>query len=275
MAKNEVFELVQERGWRRGMGNLLRGELSEWFSSRKWWGQTLVWVMLINLILLIVGLQGGGKRPEIALPNDPFSGISPMVILYSIFGGMAVAIGVAIVMQGAVVSEKASGTAAWILSKPVSRIAFILAKAIGNALGMLFAAVLVPGLLAYLEISLLSDTGWLPPLGFLGAVSMQAVQMLFWLAFTLMLGTFFDSWGPVIGIPLGIVLGQQYLINAAPVLGKVLPYGLSLPIGAQMPAAISLMQGQPPASWTNVVVALAASVAFVAIAVWRFRREEL
>ena len=35
-AGNEVFDMVAERGWRRGLGNLLQGELSSWFKSSRW-----------------------------------------------------------------------------------------------------------------------------------------------------------------------------------------------------------------------------------------------
>ena len=48
----------------------------------------------------------------------------PVLFMYGIFGGMFVAFGVMIIMQRVLVGEKRSGTAAWVLSKPVTRTGF-------------------------------------------------------------------------------------------------------------------------------------------------------
>ena len=63
--------------------------------------------------------------------------------------GIALPIGAIIMGQEEVLDEKRSGTAAWILSKPVSRVAFILAKVTANAIGILIIMVLLEGALAY------------------------------------------------------------------------------------------------------------------------------
>jgi len=55
--------------------------------------------------------------------------------------GIATAIGVAVLAQDALIAEKHSGTAAWVLSKPVSLSAFILSKVIANAAGILISTV--------------------------------------------------------------------------------------------------------------------------------------
>ncbi len=68
---------------------------------------------------------------------------------YAIFAGLFPAVGVVIIMQGVVVGEKKSGTAAWVLSKPVTRPAFILSKVIANSLGVLVTMVVLPGIVAY------------------------------------------------------------------------------------------------------------------------------
>ncbi|MEJ2759396.1 MAG: hypothetical protein P8046_13025, partial [Anaerolineales bacterium] len=55
---NSQFQLVDERGWQRGMGNLLRGELSSWFETKRWLKQIVLWFFIVNLILFFttVGL---------------------------------------------------------------------------------------------------------------------------------------------------------------------------------------------------------------------------
>ena len=222
MSTNEIFQHVDERGWRRGLDNLLRGEFSVWFRSRKWWIHSLIWLLSINLILFFTTLD-----PEAGAPAT--GGIPDTIELYGIFGGMFVMMGVLVILQGAIVGEKKSGTAAWILSKPVSRTAFVIAKAAGNSLGVLVTAVLVPGVVAYLEFGLMTDLGWLSPLNFLRGVVALALHALFWITFTIMLGSFFDSWGPVIGIPLALAFGQQTHCWPDPALTLCIALGLSRP----------------------------------------------
>jgi ABC-2 type transport system permease protein len=211
-----------------------------------------------------------GANPEDAPPT------LEMVFIYTIFGGMATGVGVIIAMQGAVVGEKQSGTAAWVLSKPVSRPAFILSKAIGNSAGLLFTAVFVPGVIAYLEFWFLYFHEPLPVLDFLAGMSILGLHTLFWLSLTLMLGTFFNAWGPVIGIPMALLFGQQFLAGMAPQMVYVLPWAMVSPIeGVGGPVAAELIQGLTPFSWLPVIFTALMTVVFLIVAVWRFRREEL
>jgi ABC-type transport system involved in multi-copper enzyme maturation permease subunit len=57
-------------------------------------------------------------------------------------------------MQDAVVGEKKDGTAAWVLSKPLTRPAFILSKIIANSVGILLTLVVVPCMVAYTILSI-------------------------------------------------------------------------------------------------------------------------
>ncbi len=43
MAANNVFEGVTESGWRARFGNLLRKESRDWWGTRRWWSQALIW----------------------------------------------------------------------------------------------------------------------------------------------------------------------------------------------------------------------------------------
>lgn len=95
MAGNETFELVSERGWRRGLGNMLRNELGHWWATRMWWVQSLIWVVMIGFLLGAI-LFSSPTTP----PGDE------VAILFSIFAGLFPAVGVVIIMQSAVVGEK-------------------------------------------------------------------------------------------------------------------------------------------------------------------------
>lgn len=264
---NQALQLVDERGWRRGLNNLLRGEFSSWFRSRKWWAHILMWVLAINLILFFT-IMGAEDDPEAAAEEEDAVG------LYGIFGGMFVMVGVIIVMQGAIYGEKASGTAAWILSKPVSRTAFVVSKLVGNGVGLMVTAVLVPGLIAYVELYAALES-WPVLLGFLAGVATLGLNMLFWLTLTLMLGTFFDSLGPIIGIPLTFAFSQQIIGGLLPFVIYIFPYALSAPAGDDYPSLLSsFINGETPFSYLPLLATACFSVVFTAVAIVRFEREE-
>lgn len=271
MSGNEALIPVEGSGWQRGMANLLRGEFSSWFGRRRWLTNSLIWIALVDIILFMVLIQARFD-PEF----DAASADLDLVVLYTIFGGLFVAVGVVIAMQGEIVGEKNSGTAAWVLSKPVSRPAFVLSKALGNALGLLFTAVLVPGVIAYLLYSLVYFGEFLPVGGFLGAITILGLHALFWMTLTLMLGTFFSSWGPVIAIPMALLFGQQFIVGMIPLALYVLPWTMVSPVG-EMSNSISaaLILGEAPPTWLPVISAAVLSVVFLVVAVWRFQREEL
>jgi hypothetical protein len=94
----------------------------------------------------------------------------------------------------------------------------------------LVTAVLVPGVVAYVQLGLMTNLGWVSPLNFLAGVFALALHTLFWITFTIMLGSYFDSWGPVIGIPLALAFGQQLIIGLLPSLMYVFPWALAAPV---------------------------------------------
>jgi ABC-2 type transport system permease protein len=147
MSGNSAFELINQDGWQAGLKNMLRAEMNRWWKTRTWWIQCLIWIGAVDLILFMV-VFASGSGTQLAMPP------AELVSLYGVFGGMFTAIGIVIKMQGAIVGEKAEGTAAWVLSKPISRAAFVLSKLMGNAFGIAVTAMLVPGIVAYLVISI-------------------------------------------------------------------------------------------------------------------------
>ena len=131
--RSSQLQLVQEKGWRRGLNNLLRGEYSAWFKSSKWWKHLLLWFSIINvmMIFMIIASAEAVKEGE----DGP-----PVLFMYGLFGGMFVAFGVMIIMQRVLVGEKRSGTAAWVLSKPVTRTAFVVSRLVVNSIAILFTS---------------------------------------------------------------------------------------------------------------------------------------
>jgi ABC-2 type transport system permease protein len=197
-----------------------------------------------------------------------------VAVIYAVFAGLFPAVGVVIIMQGAVVGEKKDGTAAWVLSKPVTRPAFMLSKLIANSLGVLATMVILPGILAYTLQAVAARNPWHLP-GFLAALGVILLSNFFFLSLTLMLGTFFGSRGPVIGIALGLLFMQQYLVGWLPFLRYVLPWNLVIPIGEPVDAVVpSLLLGTHNYSSIPILVVALESLLFILIGLWRFSREE-
>lgn len=260
---NSVFQLKEGVGWRRGLDTLLLAELGRWFGTKKWWIQILIWAAVINGILALV-----------VISEEP-GGASELVMLLNIFLGVFAPFGVLILMQGAIVGEKQSGTAAWILSRPISRSAFVLAKLVANTAGIIITIVLAQGLIAY-GLIFASSGRFLPLLGFLAGLGVQLVHLLFYITLCLALGAAFNRRGPVIAIPLVFVFVQELLIGILPALANVLPLTLSVPLdsGGYPSIATALMTGSQPMTYLPLATTLAASALTVVIALWIVERLE-
>jgi ABC-2 type transport system permease protein len=262
MSGNSDFILVNEGGWRRGFNNLLDNEFARWWKTRMWWIQSLIWVGMIGFML---GTMLFGA-PDFNLKDG--------LMIYAVFAGIFPAVAVVIIMQGVLVGEKKDGTAAWVMSKPVTRPAFILSKMVANSLGMLVTMVLLPGVAAYVLFFVRIKAG-LDPLSFLAAMGVIFLTLLFYLTLTLMLGSFFNNRGPVIGISLAFMFLQQYLVGLLPVLRYVLPWTLVVPLNNEAEAVVpAILSGQPIYSFIPIVAVAVECVLFVLISLWRFKHEE-
>ena len=272
MAGNAAFEIIEDYSWRAGLNNLLRADFGKWWKTRTWWTQSIIWIGTIDLLLFTIIFA---ERSE---GGDPIT--DELFLLYGIFGGMFVLIGVIIMMQSAIVGEKGAGTAAWVLSKPVSRAAFILSKLISNAVGIAATAIIIPGIIAYFAFTRVAGLD-ITITNFIAGQGILILSALFWLVFTLMLGTLFSSRGPVIGIPMGLVFGQQFItglvLKYVPWLYKFLPYQLVLPANGDFQGSVvsQVISGGELASWAPVYSAAILIVVFLAIGIWRFSQEEL
>ena len=263
MSGNSDFQLVSERSWQRGLGNLIDNESGRWWKTRRWWVQSLIWGGMIGFMLGTILFGTADFKLEDG------------VMIYAIFAGMFPAVAVVIIMQGVLVGEKRDGTAAWVLSKPASRPAFILSKLVSNSLGVLATMVVLPGLVAYVLFFIRLKSA-LDPLAFLAALGILFLNQLFYLTLTLMLGAIFNSRGAVIGIALAFLFLQQYLVGLLPALRYILPWTLVVPLNNQTEAVVpALLSSQPIYSFLPILAVAAECIVFVGISLWRFNREEL
>jgi ABC-2 type transport system permease protein len=239
------FDLVTETGWRMGLSNLLNKELRVWFGSSVWWQQALLWSAILGMFSTI-GLQ------------NP-AGFAIFYMMSIIFPSIATII----ISQEKIIEEKKMGSAAWVLSKPVSRTSFIISKLVSLGLGVTVSMIMIPGTVVYL----IAAVAGAPPgiLDFYGGLAILALWQVFLVFLTICIGTFFDAGGPVMAAPFffvffGVNLGMH------PVIGPFGPWGL-------YQIAIALVQ-DTVYPITPLVVTLAALVGLTGIAIWRFGRHE-
>jgi ABC-2 type transport system permease protein len=271
MASNSVFQLVDEHGWRAGLNNLFRKENRDWWGTRAWLVQAIVWTaILIGILATFLFAQTEGTEGLGLLGGKWVLGLT----VFFAMGGIALSIGATIMGQEEVLDEKRSGTAAWILSKPVSRAAFILAKIISNAIGILIIMILLEGALAYILLSI-SRGSPLEVLPYLASLSVLYLNVMFYFLLALMFSAATNSRGAAIGIPMAVLFGYQFLVGIAPWLLEITPWGLTNPGSSslQPTLVVSLALGQP-VSPAPIIATLVWCVLFVVVAVWKFSRDE-
>jgi ABC-2 type transport system permease protein len=263
-------------GWLAGFGNMLAKELGEWFGTRRWLWQLLIWPIIINgflaLLLFILPALGSFMPALKQTAEAAFSGLPPeigAVMMYFSLVMMAGTIGVIILAQDEIIQEKQTGTAAWILSKPAARQAFILTKLLSNTLGALVFIIVVPGLITLVEIFL--ATRKLPPLApFLAGMGVVWLGLIFYISLVILLGILYEGRGPVMGISFGLMIGGMTLRNFIPYLMYVLPLAIDS-------IAFLVFQGTPlpPMLVSQFIACAIFCIAFILAALQRFQRTEL
>ncbi len=259
MSSNENLEQILEKNWQRSFSNLLNVELGAWWKSKAWIWMTLLWVGVINGIPVLSFL--GEEEFDPAL----------LVFFYGLMNGMFPPIAVILILQDSIVGEKKSGTASWVLSKPVSRKVFIFSKWVGNSLNIFITMALIPGIISFIEITLITgiNFSYIP---FLVASFLLGMNLIFYISFTLMLGTFQNSPGAVAAIPMVFNFTQQFIISI-PYFEYFLPTSIWLrQVGN--PIVASIILGEEIFSFLPIIITGALIILFLVIAFWRFEKEE-
>jgi ABC-2 type transport system permease protein len=250
-----------------GFFNLLRNENTLWWRTRRWLVNTITWVAILDGILVIMlGASSGETLP----PSFNLSAEGTIVFLTLTL--IALAIGAVIIGQGAIIDEKQSGTAAWILSKPASRTAFILAKLIAHSLGLLVTGILIPGAIAFVVLTAVGGSFAIG--NYAAALAIALLNVVFYLAFTMMLGTLSNGRGAAIGIPIAFLLAYQLFLGLAPWLANITPWGFLTSATSRTPSIALVALGRAELPLMPIVATAIWCVLFTAIALWRFGREE-
>jgi ABC-2 type transport system permease protein len=178
------------------------------------------------------GLADVMPEPDIVMALDEFH---QEITLF----GVILAI---LVPMGAVVTEKERGTAALILSKPVSRGAFLGAKFIAMMLVFLTGMVLA-GLCGYYYLGVLFE--WLPPTGFIAFIGLLQLYLTLFLSITLFASTICRSQFAAAGFSF-VVWVMLGLLGTFPALSLKLPasmlvWGQALALGLEaVPAWVAV-----------------------------------
>lgn len=256
------LDLTKNTGWSTGFRNLLDKELRSWWGTRRWLVHLILWLVIETGFVLMISLE---QRHD----TTPARGLAEGLEVFFQAGGFFALIGAVLAAQGTIVGERHSGTAAWVLTKPTTRPAFVLSKFVGITLTFLLLSLVVPsvGLLAVFQAVWHTQP---VPAHFLEAVGIQALHQTFYIAMTLMLGTLFGSRGPVAGLALGFWVSGNIVTNLLPkwVL-LVMPWKLQAAAGA-----IANWQPLPVPLWIPCAATAAWTVLMLGVAIWRFGREE-
>jgi ABC-2 type transport system permease protein len=275
MSANLDLQKVNEWEGLRGFSNLFHKENGVWWGTRRWWINTLLWtVLLCGLMAIMLFVPNEevyeASKAEIAQAGGLTAYILSLGLnVFFEFGVSILAIWTVILSHDLIIGEKQSGVAEWLLSKPVMRRSYVLAKLAANALPMLFLLVGLPSLLAYGMLSLRMGAPF--PVGpFLSAVGIMTAHTLFYLTLTLMLGTIFNNRGPILGIALASVLGGGMLGGFIKPLFYVTPWVLPkiawlTSTGQTIPAELRIASLVATSLW---------SVVFIFVALAKFEKME-
>lgn len=276
MVPQQILQPVQSKGWLTGFGNLLSRESGKWWRTRRWWTQALIWLVILNgFVAFGLFMMPGVMEQAAAVSGEPMPTTDELYadVWMAFFGlaTLALPLGVVILVQNQVLGEKQSGAAAWILSKPASRHAFLLAKLAADAAGILLIMVLLQGAVAYVQFTRVMPVNLAD---FILALVLVALLALFYLAFTLMMSVLASSTEWVLGASLGMLLGgsllKDFLANVAGDLVLFTPWTLTGTINA-----VAMGDPVPGQLWIPVAATIVWALVCLAVAFWAFRRQEL
>jgi len=257
-------------GWRTGLANLMRKENRAWWGSRRWLVQSVLWALIVNgfaaaMLFAIPRLVAAVGAPEMDALSMGLAGLFKL-------GALSLAAGTIILVQDAILGERQLGVTEWLLSKPVSRPAYVLSKLLAHGLGILVILVGLQGALGYGLLSLaIGEPFPLPP--YLVGMTGLAVHTLFYLALTVMLGVLTANRRVLLGVSMGMLMGGSLLLQAlGALIGKFVmltPWSLT----ECLPLAVSETQ-LPMSIWVPIGVTAVLSIVLVAVTLIKFDRLE-
>ncbi|CAN5908456.1 hypothetical protein BH23ACT11_BH23ACT11_09680 [soil metagenome] len=248
-----------------GFLNLVGKENREWTTGLSLVAHGAIWMLIVALISVAVAFVRGEMKPGYSPKDINDAG----ALMFFVLGSVASVIAVVAKTPGAIIGEKQLGTAAWVLSKPASRRAFILAKLAVHFRWLLTVTLLLPAVVFYVLLTAVS-TAPPPPLAFLAGFGILSLGLLFYLSLSLLLGTVFESRGALAGCVFGFMVAGFMIANYATWLTAAFPWlffqsGYNLVKQVEVPI-YGLVSIPATALWI---------ILFIFLALRRFERAEL
>jgi ABC-2 type transport system permease protein len=286
MQSDTIIGKTNGKGPLAGLRNMLRKENARWWNPKSLLVQAVIWLVLVNsmvvfalFILPNIPISGDMKAQ---INNSPDAGeaaalsnltldmiINMGINIFFSVSSVAMLIGAVIICHDSILKELETGTAAWVMSKPVSRKAFVLSKFMANAIGLVVLVVLLQGAIAYVLCSL-KFGGPITVLPFLGGLAVLGLSCLFYAFLAIGIGAFSGSRGATLGLPILIMIGGTIIQQLVPDLGKVTPWALN-----QIMIMVATTGNIPSAAYMPIVATVLWTAAFVAATLWKFDRIEL
>jgi ABC-2 type transport system permease protein len=251
-----------------GLGPLLRKELLEQWRTLR--------LPVIAAIFLLIGLSSpllARFTPDIlrAVGGDEFTIVLPTPTAADAIDQLSKNVGqlgglIAVLLaMGAVATEKERGTAALLLTKPVSRAAFLAAKLVAIGLTLAVSVAVATAGAWFYTLVLFAP---LPLPGVMASAVLQWLTLMAWASITFVGSTLTRSAlaAAGLGIVAFIVVG---ILGVVPNVGRFLPTGLG---GPERALALGIPGPDPvvPTVATLVLIGVAALSAWLA-----FRRQEI
>jgi ABC-type transport system involved in multi-copper enzyme maturation permease subunit len=261
MKVNESLNKISSTSWNSGFSNLFKVEIAKWLKSRAFITHLVIWCSVTNGFITLVWIQSSTPEPDL------------LITLFSILAGMMTSTGIIIIMQDSIVGEIKSGTSSWILSKPITRESYILAKWTANTIGAFLTMTIAPSLLFFIQIFIFK--GVMLDLSAFGlVVGVLALNVIFYLSFTLMMGTFQLNNKLVIGVPIAFYISQQFIIGLA-FIGDILPWGLTAPLNTAPSIIVAFMTNTQPFSLLPILATSIYILVFLVLSVRFIAKQEI
>jgi ABC-2 type transport system permease protein len=251
----------------RGLGTLVRKDITEWRRGRRAWiVATVVSLVMVltaanawittRLIEALPAQADGPTVPASMAPLDNLMAgvVSQIFILAAIFA-----------VASLLVRERETGTLAWIASKPVTRHTILMSKWISSSLVLAVSAVIVPVVATFAVVTVLYGTPDPATVAIVTAGGVAAV--VFFAAFGLAASTILPGQVPVVAAGFVVFL-----------LGPVIA-GIAEPVGAWLPMSILSwsvgLAGGAAVGWITPVAWAVGTVGLLWFGMRRLRGVEL
>jgi hypothetical protein len=262
---NESLTRRTGSDWRRGFAPISVREIRRWLFTRRGVFHLALWS----------GLLGGALALALfvipnAMPEDEMMTLADRLEAGRQFffglGAIATAIGAIVMLQDGLIEDKSTGTVELVLSKPLSRSAYVLGRLVPNLAAFLVTMVAVPAAIGAALFAIVDPA--FTASSFTRAVVVLALHLVFYATLSIFLGTLVRTRGPYLGIGLGVLLGGT-LVPVAEVV-RFTPWKLS-------DLAILIAGGVPlpPDAWIMIASTVVWSTVFLAAALLRMQRAEL